>query len=481
MKKLGYYIVLLIWPALLHGQEEVYYTVKNQALYVTVNIQAPDSKLDSIFRTLNLGTGFTDSLEKGMVGPGTRCGAYRVYTIDPRFITLISPISEQAPTHNSVFDLFMVEELGTENRPGQNKKPGYSDREAGRSVFRDDREWMTGGGRVKILLPDHERAEKVYVAGSFNGWNYLENPMTQSSEGWVTGLTLKPGKHLYKFVVDGHWKLDPENRRSEKDFMGNENNVLFIPNHTFTLNGYENASRVYVAGSFNNWADKEYRMQRVRGAWRLPLFIPEGTHAYKFVVDDRWITDPANPIVREDGAGNLNSFLAIGDTFYFELKGFKEAKEVFVSGDFNAWQQKELRMERTSSGWRLPYVLSGGQYQYRFIVDNRWILDPDNPHRARNGKEVNSLLVVQPNHKFRYRHRPGVEEVRVAGTFNGWNEHGYTLKLQDGEWQISLHLDEGKHLYKFIVNDEWVVDKSNPLWEENEFGTGNSVLWIDEK
>jgi len=37
----------------------------------------------------------------------------------------------------------------------------------------------------------------------------------------------------------------------------------------------------------------------------------------------------------------------------------------------------------------------------------------------------------------------------------------------------------GKHLYKFIVDGKWIKDPDDPLWEGNEFGTDNSVIWIE--
>lgn len=43
---------------------------------------------------------------------------------------------------------------------------------------------------------------------------------------WVCRVDLGPGKHLYKFVVDGEWILDPENPSSEDDGNGNINSVL---------------------------------------------------------------------------------------------------------------------------------------------------------------------------------------------------------------------------------------------------------------
>jgi hypothetical protein len=29
------------------------------------------------------------------------------------------------------------------------------------------------------------------------------------------------------------------------------------------------------------------------------------------------------------------------------------------------------------------------------------------------------------------------------------------------------------------VDGKWMIDPANDLWEDNEFGTGNSVLWIE--
>jgi len=54
------------------------------------------------------------------------------------------------------------------------------------------------------------------------------------------------------------------------------------------------------------------------------------------------------------------------------------------------------------------------------------------------------------------------------------------MKRDGNDWVFSVHLFAGKHLYKFIVDGSWIIDPSNKLWEENEYGTGNSILWIDK-
>ena len=68
--------------------------------------------------------------------------------------------------------------------------------------------------------------------------------------------------------------------------------------------------------------------------------------------------------------------------------------------------------------------------------------------------------------------------VFLAGDFNSWNPGSFPMKKQNGEWVLPLHLALGKHRYKFIVDGKWMLDPGNKLWEENDEGTGNSILWI---
>lgn len=49
-------------------------------------------------------------------------------------------------------------------------------------------------------------AREVLLAGSFNDWNPHVTPMLPDSGGtWRCELALPPGRHEYKFVIDGRW------------------------------------------------------------------------------------------------------------------------------------------------------------------------------------------------------------------------------------------------------------------------------------
>ena len=148
-----------------------------------------------------------------------------------------------------------------------------------------------------------------------------------------------------------------------------------------------------------------------------------------------------------------------------------------LSGSFNGWRTDELNMTKTATGWELPYALGPGNYQYKFFVENKWISDPDNPLTADN-KMGNSFLIIQPNYTFRLKGKGNARQVYIAGNFNDWSPNSFPMRKEGDDWVFTVHLHIGKHLYKYIIDGNWVIDPGNKLWEQNEYGTGNSVLWI---
>lgn len=334
-------------------------------------------------------------------------------------------------------------------------------------------------GKTRFYLPSNLSAKDVYLAGTFNMWSTLQTRMTRTDSGWVADLPLSPGKHCYKYVIDGRWMHDRGNPNRDDDLYGGYNSVYYVTNHVFEVKGLDGARTVVLSGSFNNWDERTIRMSKTPRGWQLPVYLQDGTYAYKFIVDGKWMTDPANPTTRDDGKGHLNSFISIGSGVTFELPGYAQAKSVYVAGTFNNWNREELAMKKTATGWSLSYVLGPGNYQYKFIVDGMWLADPANPIRATEGGQLNSLLTVKPNQQFFLSGYKDAREVLIAGNFSYWLP--YSMKKVDNGWVIDLYLPPGKCLYKFIVDGKWILDPSNSLWEENRFHTGNSLLWKDQQ
>ena len=72
------------------------------------------------------------------------------------------------------------------------------------------------------------------------------------------------------------------------------------------------------------------------------------------------------------------------------------AKEVYVAGDFNSWRLgDDAKLEKRNGVWVKTFNLPPGRYRYRFVVDGRWIDDPNNPLKEKNPYgELDSLLNV---------------------------------------------------------------------------------------
>lgn len=333
-------------------------------------------------------------------------------------------------------------------------------------------------GMTTFILYGYEKARDVRLSGSFNAWSLSGEVMQKTARGWEIKLALAPGKHLYKFIIDGNWTPDPSNDYKENDSFRGYNSVYFKYNKRFVFDALPQASKVYLLGSFNGWEDKSIELRKEGAVWVVDMYLKEGTYAYRFKADKKYYLDPSNPISLTDGDGFENSYTSVGDTMHFKLKGFGNAAEVFVAGSFNDWNPSELRLRKKNGVWSMPYVLGPGVYTYKFLVDGKWMVDPEAAMQVGEPPMDNSLLVIQPNHRFVLKGYEQAQKVVVAGSFNDWDEQSLSMKKTTDGWEVAYYLPPGKHTYKLKVDNDWILDPSNKLWEENEFGTGNSVLWM---
>jgi 1,4-alpha-glucan branching enzyme len=84
----------------------------------------------------------------------------------------------------------------------------------------------TGGVAFVFLDP---KAKTVHLAGEFNHWDTTAHPLKKDADGkWSTTIQLEAGKHPYKFIVDGEWRLDPLNPDFQDDGAGNLNSIRSV-------------------------------------------------------------------------------------------------------------------------------------------------------------------------------------------------------------------------------------------------------------
>ncbi|MDP4208476.1 MAG: glycogen-binding domain-containing protein [Bacteroidota bacterium] len=479
MKVLIKYILFLSIVFLMAGCRTQYNPndtcrVENGRIIFQLNLHWNDSQKMEIAHRFDLDSALIARVYKELKNITFNSIEWKVEKINPDLVELSKPVDNNAIPYLNPNDIFMLDESWL-------KAEGEQERESasyGVNQFNSSHIVSFKDDIATFFLPGQQNVQKIYLAGTFNNWNTMQTAMQKTDSGWVVSVKLLPGKYLYKYIIDGKWSLDPNNILKQKDSQSNVNSVLFRYNYHFDIKGYQNARKAIVAGSFNNWNSNELKMVRTADGWTLPIYLREGTHAYKFIIDDQWMTDPANSVKRPDGKGNSNSFLGIGDSHLFQLKGFTSAKEVVLTGNFNAWNTGELFMEKTTDGWQLPYILAAGNYEYKFIVDGKWITDPDNPFTSGSGDLTNSVLIFKPSYTFTLNKYSNARKIIITGSFSNWNPDGYRMLKKDGTWTFPLYLKPGKYTYKFIVDDQWILDPNNKLWETNEYGTNNSVLWI---
>jgi 1,4-alpha-glucan branching enzyme len=75
----------------------------------------------------------------------------------------------------------------------------------------------------------------------------------------------------------------------------------------------------------------------------------------------------------------------VQDGVLFTLEAPFKARVVIV-GDFNNWAPDKgaMTFEEEKNVWKKFYSLPPGKYEYKFFVNGKWIVDPNNPEESIN-------------------------------------------------------------------------------------------------
>ncbi len=72
-------------------------------------------------------------------------------------------------------------------------------------------------------------------------------------------------------------------------------------------------AKVRIVGDFNAWSAEhgEMRYEKEDRVWKKVVPLSPGEYQYKFIIDDEWISDPANPQEADNRFGGKNSLIRI--------------------------------------------------------------------------------------------------------------------------------------------------------------------------
>jgi 1,4-alpha-glucan branching enzyme len=80
--------------------------------------------------------------------------------------------------------------------------------------------------RFDLFSPE---AQKISLAGDFNGWDINGLPMKKENKGnWKISINLDPGRYEYRFYADGTWLDDPKAQERVGNPFGSQNCVRVI-------------------------------------------------------------------------------------------------------------------------------------------------------------------------------------------------------------------------------------------------------------
>jgi len=99
--------------------------------------------------------------------------------------------------------------------------------------------------------------------------------------------------------------------------------------------------------------------------------------------------------IKEDKMARPAKSKTTGNKVQFSLKA-PEAKRVAVTGDFRSWDDQGVPLKKGKDGlWKGEVDLKPGRYEYKFIVDDQWWIDPANKKTAENSfGSMNSVIEI---------------------------------------------------------------------------------------
>lgn len=105
---------------------------------------------------------------------------------------------------------------------------GKEGRMAGRSKVKRTVAGKAQGVEKRFVCEVKPDAQRVCLAGDFNGWDAERGRMSRRDGRFVKRLRLLPGEYQYKFFVDGEWFADPAAEAQAPNEFGTTNSVVRI-------------------------------------------------------------------------------------------------------------------------------------------------------------------------------------------------------------------------------------------------------------
>jgi hypothetical protein len=70
--------------------------------------------------------------------------------------------------------------------------------------------------------------------------------------------------------------------------------------------------------------------------------------------------------------------------------------------------------------------------------------------------------------------------VALVGDFNNWDERATPLQREPGSslWSVTVPIQRGRHIYAYLVDSVWTVDRRASVARDPDFGVTGSVILV---
>ncbi|MGZ8511762.1 MAG: hypothetical protein ACXWWA_15350, partial [Chitinophagaceae bacterium] len=233
------------------------YTVKDGRMFIALSKQLSDASLDSFIAQYDLTDLALKEFIRGIYLDSLKRMGWKIDLDNSKLFVISKKLGSYNDLQNPANKILLADK----NASLAERFPAVSNRVVyGFNRFRNKSAFATNDSVVIFFLRNNKNAGRVMLAGSFNNWEPDALAMIKTDSGWTASVKLGPGKYWYKFIIDGRWTTDTDNRINENDGLGNVNSVFYKSNTVFRLPSLKNAKQVYLSGSFNNWEPRELLM-----------------------------------------------------------------------------------------------------------------------------------------------------------------------------------------------------------------------------
>ncbi|CAJ1931679.1 unnamed protein product [Sphenostylis stenocarpa] len=159
----------------------------------------------------------------------------------------------------------------------------------------------------KFTMQMVQKSSCEELAKLSDAWEFQENEIMNAQDrlrSIQAKLAVLEGK-MSLAIMDAHKVVEEKQLK-----INNAQKVLQMLKTTCVV-WPNNASEVFLTGSFDGWSNKR-RMERLKsGIFSVSLQLYPGRYEMKFIVDGEWKIDPLRPIVTNNGYEN--NLLIVGD------------------------------------------------------------------------------------------------------------------------------------------------------------------------